>query len=81
MMKRHTLLLLTFGLFASGVTSCGKKNAEVQAKTAAQHEADQKAIAVRAAADKIIADQNEAALLKDAALKEAAAKETIIPPK
>ncbi|MDP1591593.1 MAG: hypothetical protein Q8M07_27805 [Prosthecobacter sp.] len=81
-MKRHTILiLLTLGLFASGVTSCGKKTAEAQAKTAAQLEADQKAIAVRVAADKKIADQNAAEALRAAVIKKKAAKEPTTPPK
>ena len=73
-MKYHSILLfLTLGLLGCGLLACGKQAATN--KTAAQQKADEKAIAVWAAADKIIADQNASEALRTAEIKEKAAKE------
>ncbi len=62
------LLLITL-LLASGLMACNKKAAPAQADMDA--ETRQKAIEVRAAADKATAAVNEAAVLQKAEAKEA----------
>ncbi len=68
---RFLLLLL-----ASGLTAC-HKNSPAQEDMDA--EARQKAIEVRATADKEVAALKEAAAMREAARKEAAAKEALSP--
>lgn len=65
----NTPLLILSLLLASGLMACHKKAAPAQADMDA--EARQKAIEVRAAADKATAAVNEAAALQKTAAKEA----------
>ena len=75
-MKLNPILFL-ISLLICSMTACGKRETPAKVKTEAQLAADRRAIEVRAAADRLIAEQNEAARLKT----EAAAKKAAKPPK